>query len=58
VIGSQTDSLTPGPSLPITWAADVQMANARPFWASTLQYLSIDIKNTPRRADLTLQIVF
>ncbi len=31
--------------LPIAWAADVQMAHARPFWTSTLQDLSIDIKN-------------
>jgi len=44
--------------LPITWAADVQMAHARPFWASTLQDLSIDIKNAPRPGDLTPQIVF
>jgi hypothetical protein len=39
--------------LPITWAAYVQMAHARPFWTSTLQGLSIDIKNTPMRGVLT-----
>jgi hypothetical protein len=33
--------------LPITWALDIQMAHARPFWTSTLQDLSDDIKNTP-----------
>jgi len=35
--------------LPITWAADVQMAHARPFWTSTLQDLSNGIKNTSRQ---------
>jgi len=44
--------------LPITWAANVQMAHARPFWASTLQDLFIDINNAPRRGDLTPQMVF
>jgi len=34
------------------------MTNARPFWASNLQDLSIDIKNAPRQGDLTPQIVF
>jgi len=34
------------------------MAHARPFWASTLQDLSIDIKNAPMQGDLTPQIVF
>jgi len=58
VVGSQTGSLTPGPSLPITCAADVQMGNARPFWTSTLQEFSIVIKNASRRGDLTPQIVF
>jgi hypothetical protein len=33
--------------LPITWAADVQMTNARPFWTFTLQDLLNDTKNTP-----------
>jgi hypothetical protein len=31
---------------PITWAANVQMTNARAFWTSTLQDLSNDTKNT------------
>jgi hypothetical protein len=39
--------------LPITWAADVQMTHARPFWTSKLQDLSNDIKNTPMRGVLT-----
>ncbi len=34
------------------------MGNARPFWTCTLQEISIDIKNAPRRGDLTPQIVF
>ncbi len=34
------------------------MAHARPFWASTLQDLFIDIKNAPRRGDFPPQIVF
>ncbi len=34
------------------------MGNERPFWTSTLQELSIDIKNSLRRGDLTPQIVF
>jgi hypothetical protein len=42
--------------LPITWATDVQMAHARPFWASTLQDLSNDTKSAPMRGDLTPQI--
>jgi hypothetical protein len=33
--------------LPITWAADVQIANARPFLISKFQDLSNDTKNTP-----------
>jgi hypothetical protein len=39
--------------LPITWATDVQMTHARPFWTSTFQELSIDIKNTPMQDFLT-----
>jgi hypothetical protein len=31
MVGSQTANLIPGPFLPITWVADVQMANARHF---------------------------
>jgi len=34
------------------------MGNARPFWTSTLQDLSIEINNAPRQGDLILQIVF
>jgi hypothetical protein len=56
VVGSQTASLTPGLLLPITWAADVQMTNARPFWTSTLRDLSNDTKNTPRRGVLGLAV--
>jgi hypothetical protein len=40
--------------LPITWAADVQMNNARPFRISTLQDLSNETKNTPRQGVLPL----
>jgi hypothetical protein len=32
------------------------MAHARPFWASTLQDLSIDIKNTSMKGVLTLEL--
>jgi hypothetical protein len=42
--------------LPITWAADVQMANARPFSISTLQDLSNDTKNTQMRGVLGLVV--
>jgi hypothetical protein len=42
--------------LPITWAADVQMANARPFSISTLQDLSNDTKNTSMRGVLGLAV--
>jgi hypothetical protein len=38
--------------LPITWATDVQMPNARAFSISTLQDLSNDTKNTPMRGVL------
>jgi hypothetical protein len=40
--------------LPITWAADVQMANARPFSISKFQDLFNDIKNTSMQGVLTL----
>jgi len=53
MVGSQIASLTPGPSFAHNLAADVQMARARPFWTSTLQDLSIDIKNTPMQSVLT-----
>jgi len=42
--------------LPITWATDVQMANARPFSISTLQDLSNDTKKTPMRGVLGLAV--
>jgi hypothetical protein len=42
--------------LPIIWAADVEMAHARPFWASTLQNLSIDIKNILVQGVLTIEL--
>jgi len=42
--------------LPITWVADVQMAHARPFWASTLQDLFIDIKNISMQDVLPLEL--
>jgi hypothetical protein len=46
----------PAPLLPITWATDVQMANARPFLISTLQDLSNDTKNTSMRGVLGLAV--
>jgi len=42
--------------LPITWAADVRMANARPFSISTFQDLSNDTKNTSMRGVLGLGV--
>jgi hypothetical protein len=42
--------------VPITWAADVQMANARPFSISTLQDLSNDTKNASMRVVLSLAV--
>jgi hypothetical protein len=48
--------VTPALLLPITWAADVQMANARPFSISTLQDLSNEIKNTSMQGVLGLVV--
>jgi hypothetical protein len=42
--------------LPITWATDVQIENARAFSISTFQDLSTDIKNTPIRGVFPLVI--
>ncbi len=56
VVRSQIGSLTPAFLLPITWATDVQMANARPFSISTLQDLSNDTKNTSMRGVLVLAL--
>jgi hypothetical protein len=42
--------------LPITWATDVQMANAMPFSISTLQDLSNDTKNTPMQGVFPLSV--
>jgi len=56
VVRSQTVSLTPGPSFAQNWAADVQMAHARPLWTSTLQDLFNSINNTPMQGVLTLAI--
>jgi hypothetical protein len=42
--------------LPITWATDVQMANARPFSTSTLQDLSNDTKNISMQGVLGLAV--
>jgi hypothetical protein len=53
VVGSQIASLTPGLSLPITWAIDVQMPNAMAFSISTLQHLSNDTKNAPMQGVLS-----
>jgi hypothetical protein len=56
VVGSQTGNLTPALLLPITWAIDVQMANARPFSISTFQNLSNDIKNASMQGVLGLAV--
>ncbi len=60
VVGSQIASLTPIPALllPITWAVDVQMAHARPFWTFKLQNLSNDTKSAQMQGDLTPTIAF
>jgi hypothetical protein len=42
--------------LPITWAADVRMANERPFSISTFQDLSNDTKNASMRSVLGLAV--
>jgi hypothetical protein len=48
--------IVPALLLPITWAADVQIANARPFSISTFQDLSNDTNNTPMRGVLSLAV--
>jgi hypothetical protein len=42
--------------LPITWAADVQMTNARPFSIFTIQDLFNDTKNTSMQGVLSLAV--
>jgi hypothetical protein len=42
--------------LPITWATDVRMTNARSFSISMLQDLSNDTKNTPMQGVLSLAV--
>ncbi len=49
-------SLTPVLLLPITWARDVRIANARPFSISTFQDLFNDTKNTPMGGVLGLAV--
>jgi hypothetical protein len=49
VVGVKLPIWLPALLLPITWAADVQMANASPFSISTLQDLSNDTKNASMR---------
>jgi hypothetical protein len=59
VVGSQIVKLTillPARILPITWAADVQMTNARPFSISTFQDLFNDTKKTSMRDVLGLAV--
>jgi hypothetical protein len=53
---SQTTNLISTLLLPIAWAADVQMTNARPFWTSTLQDLSNDTKNISMQGVLGLVV--
>jgi len=52
----KVDSWLLVPFFCLTWAADVQMANARPFSISTLQDLSNDTKNTSMRGVLGLAV--
>jgi hypothetical protein len=52
VVGSQTASFTPSPSFAYNLGCICPMAHARPFWTSTLQDLSNDIKNIPMRGVL------
>jgi hypothetical protein len=56
VVGSQTASLTPDPSFAHNLAADVWMANARPFSISTFQDLSNETKNTSMQGVLGLAV--
>ncbi len=42
--------------LAITYVVDVRMGHASPFWTSTLQYLSNNIKKSSRREVLTFAI--
>jgi hypothetical protein len=42
--------------LPITWAANVEMTNARPFSIFALQELSNDIKKISMRGVLGLAV--
>jgi hypothetical protein len=58
VVGSQTVNPTwlPALLLPITWATNVQMTNVSLFRTSTLQVLSNDTKNTPRRSVFPLAV--
>jgi len=57
MVGSQIGNLTLSPSF--AHNLNCKCPNGpRPFWASTLEDLSIDIKNTPMRGDLTPQIIF
>jgi hypothetical protein len=56
VVGSQTTSLTPGPSFAHNLRYRCPMTNARAFSISTFQDLSNDTKNTPVRGDLPLSV--
>ncbi len=56
VVGSQTGSWLPALLLPITWVADVRIANARAFSISTFQNLFNDTKNTPMQGVLPLAV--
>jgi hypothetical protein len=58
VVGSQTDSLTPGPSFAHNLGCRCPNGQCKAILAFKLQDLSIDIKNAPRQGDLTPQIIF
>jgi hypothetical protein len=53
-VGLRQPVWLPALLLPITWAADAQMTNARPFSISTFQDLFNDTKNTPMQGFLGL----
>jgi hypothetical protein len=56
VVGVKLPVWLPALLLPITWAADVQLTNERPFRTSTLQDLFNDTKNAQMQGDLTPEI--
>jgi hypothetical protein len=58
MVGSQTGSLTPGPSFAHNLGCRCPNGQCEPILDIYTSRASIDIKNAPRRGDLTPQIVF